>query len=84
MTQIVMVKWKDAAMSGGWHDKPDSEAISGATVYTVGFVIAEDEHWIKLAQSTSENEDGNLIEIPRAWIESIATLGDLNACSEVQ
>jgi len=79
-----MVKWKDATMEGGWHDKEHSRLLSGATVHTVGFLVAEDDDWIKLAQSTSENEDGNLTEIPKAWIESTETLGDLNASTEMQ
>ncbi len=81
--RYVLVEWKDATMEGGWHDKDHSQLISGAVAHTIGFVIAEDVDWLKLAQSTSTNEDGNLTEIPKAWITKVTPLGELDASAEV-
>jgi hypothetical protein len=72
--RMVLVQWKDATMEGGWHDKEYAQTITGAEAVTLGFLIAENEQWLKLAQSTSENEDGNLTEIPKVWVTAIETL----------
>jgi hypothetical protein len=76
--RYVLVRWQDATMEGGWHDKEYASHISGAQAVSVGFLIAEDGDWLKLAQTTSHNEDGNLLEIPKRWITSFEELGEVD------
>jgi hypothetical protein len=76
--KYVLVKWLDATMEGGWHEREYAAHISGASAVSVGFVIAEDDDWLKLAQTTSHNEDGNLLEIPKRWITSVDELGEVD------
>lgn len=75
--KYVRIHWVDATMEGGWHDKEYAAHISGAEAFSVGFLIAENDDWVKLAQTVSVNEDGNLLEIPRRWILSMDELGEI-------
>jgi len=82
--RIVLVTWHDATMEGGWTDIEIAEHIGGATVYTLGFWIAENAEWIKLSQTASSNQVGNLTEIPKAWIKKVDELGDIDVGTEMQ
>jgi hypothetical protein len=76
--RMVLVSWHDATMEGGWSDREAAEQISGATVYSLGFFIAENADWIKLAQTTSTNQVGNLTEIPKKWILDTTEIGEFD------
>ena len=76
--RYILVRWLDATMEGGWHDKGYACEITGALALSIGFVIAENADWLKLSQTTSSNEEGNLLEIPKRWILSIAELGEVD------
>ena len=75
--KYVLVKWVDATMEGGWHDKEYASEITGAIAHSVGFLVAQNEQWVKLSQTTSSNEEGNLVEIPKRWITSFQELGEV-------
>ncbi len=82
--RMVMVTWHDATMEGGWSDREIAEQIGGATVYTLGFFVAENADWVKLAQTASTNQLGNLTEIPKAWIKETHEIGEIDECAEMQ
>ena len=72
--RIVKVDWFDSS-SGAWEwsDK-DSYTIEPKRCFSVGIVIGEDRHCIKLVQT--ENDDCYLhaIAIPRGCIDKITPL----------
>lgn len=72
--KVEVIKWLDATMAEGWHDKEDEEPPMLAPVTSVGFVAREDKYAIMLAQSDSENEWGNMVTIPKLWITSRDTI----------
>ena len=76
--KLLMVKWLDATMEGGWHDNEYAEALDEfePNVTSIGFVIAEDGNFIRLSQSDGENVKGNLLTIPKAWIFSSTEMAE--------
>jgi hypothetical protein len=72
VVSIVLVKWLDATMEGGWLDNEYAEALDEfePNVTSVGFVVAEDGNFLRLSQSDGTNVQGNLLTIPKAWIFS--------------
>ena len=73
---IKLVKWLDATMEGGWLDNDHAEALDKfePNVSSVGFVVAETEHFVRLCQSDGDSVKGNLVTIPKAWIFSTAEI----------
>lgn len=75
MTRLVMVEWWDATMEGGWVDNAEAESCEDEPVcVTVGFVTAENNDWIKLAQTDGQNVKGNIAKIPKRWIRATREL----------
>lgn len=69
---IKIVKWLDATMEGGWHDNEHAETLDKfePNVTSVGFVVTETEHFVRLSQSDGQSVQGNLVTIPKTWIFS--------------
>lgn len=75
MKRLVSVEWWDAWMQGGWVDNEEAERMEEEpTCTSVGFVVGEDDKWLKLAQTDGSNQKGNLIKIPKKWIKSTKPL----------
>ena len=80
---IKLVQWLDATMEGGWHDNDHAESLDKfePNVTSVGFVVAESEHFVRLSQSDGQNVKGNLVTIPKAWIFFTKDIGGVDGAS---
>jgi hypothetical protein len=59
--KFAVVVWVDVQTTLGWHADPSE--IEPGTIITAGFVIGEDEHYLKLAPTVTLNcfADGTVI-----------------------
>jgi hypothetical protein len=75
--KLLMVKWIDATMEGGWHDNEYAETLDEfePNVVSVGFLVSKNEHFLKLSQSDGSSQKGNLLTIPVAWAVDIQEIG---------
>lgn len=75
MTKLLLVRWMDATMEGGWVDIADAKAdVTGAEAMSIGFMVDENEDWLKIAQTITEGSVGNQVTIPKPWILSRNTI----------
>jgi hypothetical protein len=79
----VLIRWLDATMEGGWVDSEIAKQIGGCVVVSTGFLIAENEDWVKLSANNGGAEQGNLTEIPKRWILQYTDLGEVDAGTEM-
>jgi len=70
---VVRLKWVDAVCSIGWCDNIKDHASTlaeEAQVQTVGFLISEDENFLKVSSTLSGDEHLGSVLIPKGWIVS--------------
>ena len=74
--RLVCVKWIDAWQEDGWHTIEDahSKANRDAIVYSVGYVVKEDESGITLSSAVAKDGFGSLWKIPNGMIEEVTSL----------
>ena len=56
--KIELVKWLDASSSDGWHTKIE-RSYAPCVIYTVGFVVWEDDVLLVLASTVAEDQMHN-------------------------
>lgn len=73
---LVVIEWVDAAHIEGWQFgvKPD---LSFDSCWTVGFLMAESDDGVVVAQTWYPDDVAHLIQIPRGMIKKQTVLGDL-------
>ena len=80
--QYALVTWVDAESHPGWIDSSDIKTTTAATVYTVGWVVRQDDQLVAVAQSTSRDEGVSedhlctIQYIPRAMVRKVKPLRD--------
>lgn len=63
-SKILKITWRDHFHTDGWLEFNQADIIySDVRVHTVGFLMGEDKLYIHLAQSVSEDEDGESMQI---------------------
>ncbi len=64
MTQpkLLLIEWIDAATTTGWF--PNADEANPAYVWSVGFLAEENNKFIKIAQSISGGDFGDITVIP--------------------
>jgi hypothetical protein len=59
-TMIYLVTWVDAGQRAGWHNRDEVENwakdLSEFVVFTVGFIIVEDDEYLVIAQGMTSKE----------------------------
>jgi primase-polymerase (primpol)-like protein len=79
--QLIQVLWTDSASTDAWMHTADAvEQMKLGAVWTVGWVIHEDEDRVVLAASHFEDWEqvGEVIAIPKAMIRTTVHLRDLD------
>lgn len=73
---LVVIQWIDAAHFDGWQFG-SSLNMDFDPCWTVGFLVAENEEGVVVAQTWYPEDMANLIRIPRGMITKQTVLGDL-------
>ena len=76
---MVQVQWYDAACfnGSGWNDTEEVEAFIDEglpLMFTIGFVLKEDDKMIVVADSLGPHEIGQVNKIPVGWIKEVQRL----------
>ena len=70
----MLVIWDDASsLEDGWHD-PDADVPKNHLAYTVGYVIADTEETIVLAQTTDNVWVNGRFQIPKRMVKEMKPL----------
>jgi len=82
---LVLVTWVDCTTFRGWHGVEESLKFEPDEVETTGFLLAEEEKYLRITPSLSGNKDGNLtlldaMTIPRSWVTKVEVLGLVSSC----
>lgn len=73
---VVICTWDDASMSGHWQDGalPPETGPDDLMVHSVGWLVALNDHHLKLVQSITEGQHGNELTIPLGMVRQIKPL----------
>lgn len=76
MPEIRFVEWVDSTAETGWQLEKDREPLVPSGCRTVGFVLAENDQVVELAQSmdTSHGNVDAILGIPKVAITKSVTL----------
>ena len=82
LPRLVIVEWQDAVHHFGWQSGNDfTDVFSLPSVYSVGWVMGEDETGIKLAQSWAKRNHAQIIIIPKGMVVGVTDIQiDLEEC----
>ena len=82
LPRLVIVEWQDAVHYFGWQSGNDfTDVFTLPSVYSVGWVMGEDETGIKLAQSWAKRNHAQIIIIPKGMVVGITDIQiDLEEC----
>lgn len=69
--KIVYVEWVDAVAHSDW-DTPEKLGIDKCQA--IGFLVAEENEFIALAATISEDKCNAVITIPKVWIKKRRTI----------
>lgn len=69
--RLVIVEWEDAWTTDNWVEEVSRGPV---IVWTVGYVVVEDEEGITLAQAITEGGFGNLWRVPNGMIRRVNAL----------
>lgn len=75
--RLCFVKWRDSQQFPGWHNAARLVAVIEESVMiaqSVGWLMAETETHLLLAQSVSEYHVGDLLKIPRECVVDMLIL----------
>jgi len=70
---VAFVHWDDAMMQGHWQDTPPDPR-ADLSVYSVGFLLFEDDRRLVLVQSLTEGAHGNELHIPRGMVRKMTRI----------
>lgn len=71
---VVRVHWIDAGQYPGWHSKDELDTLIATplpVMETVGWLVHDCTAFVVVAQSVSEMRAGDLLRIPRAYIQDM-------------
>ena len=79
LSRWILVSWVDSHCDNGWQDPRDvrEEGHDGFMCESAGWLIEQNDRYVKLAMSRSLEKDGQLAEIlriPREAIKRVRTL----------
>jgi len=77
MFNLVIVRWDDIqSHDGAWVDMEEIPEYTPVTVETVGWVITDDEKYITLVSTLSDDQTfaGSVCSIPKGCIQSVRNL----------
>lgn len=67
--KLVYLEWRDACTKVGWVSKEDSDDCKLAMVYSIGFVLKENDEYITISHALTEHSDvADPISIDKASI----------------
>ena len=78
LPHVVELLWLDSFWSHGWEHRDTilREDYSGGQVRSVGYVVAETEEWVSIAQGMTEADQlGAVLRIPKVAVVSRRILG---------
>tara|TARA_R100001015_G_scaffold2725_1_gene873 strand:- start:51 stop:308 length:258 start_codon:yes stop_codon:yes gene_type:complete len=81
MFNLVIVRWDDIqSHDGAWVDMEEIPEYTPVTVETVGWIITDDEKYITLVSTLSDDQTftGSVCSIPKGCIQSVRNLGCLD------
>lgn len=64
---IVLIEWRDAQSSPGWHGADELQR-GLAAIKSVGWLVSESEESVTLAISVGTHAAGDLLSIPKSCI----------------
>lgn len=70
---VAFVHWDDAMMQGHWQETPPDPR-ADLSVYSVGFLLYEDDRRLVMVQSLTEGAHGNELQIPRGMVRRITRI----------
>jgi hypothetical protein len=72
---VVMVWWRDAAVTPGWHDSDKLETVGTNETLSCGFLVHRDRRRLLLALNLDKAGDsGHCLAIPRSQIIKVEQL----------
>lgn len=74
--KLVIVKWRDSCSVAGWQfrDAYSPTEGCGTECTSVGFVLSDTKAGLEIAQSTSPDQYGDILILPRFCITDIQEL----------
>lgn len=75
LSEVIIVRWRDANTRGGWGCKDEYLCHDVANVLTVGFLLRETKDIITVATNQGDFDDINqAIAIPKEWCDEVVRL----------
>lgn len=68
---LVIVKWQDACVRGGWEDKAVYKNMTPVECASAGWVVANTASHITVIQTVCDNQLSGSMTIPKTWIVKI-------------
>jgi len=75
MKQVKIV-WLDACSQSGWENRNEQILPELIECQTLGFVVAENDQAIKVAQTINHDQYNATISIPKSQIKSVRIIND--------
>lgn len=74
--EIVLIEWLDTCSDSGWQEITNLKDLNVLHIFTVGYLIEQDEKQVKVARDISDSKPviDAPVAIPRACIKSIKSL----------
>lgn len=78
---LVLVAWSDVqSVPSAWMSLADAEALTPIPMLTVGWVVRDDEEFVTIAGTRSNDHETDLVGdinvIPKALVSQVTRLGD--------
>lgn len=71
---VIRVHWVDASAYPGWHSKDELDTVIASplpVMETVGWLVHDCPEFVVIAQTVNGTKAGDLLRIPRAYIEDM-------------
>jgi hypothetical protein len=73
---LLLIEWYDAHHEFGWMDGNDGlEPVDIPLVYSVGWLMSQNEKGIRICQSWTDDNHAQTLTIPAKMIERVSSLG---------
>ena len=73
---LLLIEWYDAHHEFGWMDgNDDPEPVDIPLVYSVGWLMSQNEKGVRICQSWTDDNHAQTLTIPAKMIERISPLG---------
>ena len=68
--KVQLVTWQDAVSEDAWEDIGEAKTLEPHTIFTIGYLLLEDEKRILLTMNWDPDSDAvsQYIAIPKGWI----------------